>query len=457
MEKSYDVVVIGSGVGGYSTAIRLRHRGYSVAIVEMDKIGGECVNYGCVPTKALFTIAKALNILRDFTEISIDTKSLFKWRNNIVSRVRDGIEYLLNRYGVDIYRGLGIVKSRNRIEVRNQGKEIELNCRYIVIASGSDPKQLPNIPFDGRKILSNRDIALCEELPQRILVVGAGAIGVELLFTLKTLGFDVYAVEAIDVLPGFDRDLSRFIKRKLRARGIDVKITTVSKVVDRGSEGLEVHLANGERLDVDAMIVTIGRTPRSRGFGLESIGIEIDDKGFIKIDEFNRTNVENIYALGDVVGGPLLAHKAFIESHIVANAITGRSLWTIDRNYIPMAIFSIPPIASIGLSEDEARKRGYDVEVYRLPLASSARSIIEKCEDCFIKIVIDKKTRNVLGIHIASPNAEEVINLAMEIMVSRIGFEDIAKRPYVHLSIGEMMRDLVELVLGEPIHVYLRR
>ncbi|MEM4722761.1 MAG: NAD(P)/FAD-dependent oxidoreductase, partial [Desulfurococcaceae archaeon] len=338
----YDVVVIGSGIGGYPAAIYLADRGYRVAVVEKHFIGGECTNYGCVPSKAFYQFAESVrNIDKIKGNVFYNWVELVEWVKNIVKESREGLEYLLENRGIEIYNGLGRLVDKNKVLVEKEGDVIELETDKIILALGTVPLDIPIARFDGDKIISNREVFYLKEKPGSVLIVGGGVIGVELANIYSSLGVDVTIVELLEhILPFTDKDIAIALKQYLVQRKVRIfEKTTVSKI-DKYSDRCLVELTNGERIEVDKVIVAIGRKPDTQNIGLENIGVEIDKKGFIKVNEDLETSVKNIYASGDVIGGPLLAHKALLESISIAKRIAREESFRVDYRLVPITIFT---------------------------------------------------------------------------------------------------------------------
>ncbi len=455
---TYDVIVLGGGVGGYTTAIRLSQHGLRVLLIEKRLLGGECTNYGCVPTKALYSIAKSIKQLK----VSGLTVS---WSGNplafaleVAKKAREGITYLLERYGVEVLHGEARIVRDGTVKVLlSNDKEHNYEYRYLVIATGTEPRALPTAPIDEHTILSNRGFVELDELPSSIIIVGGGAIGIELATILANLGVKVYVVEVLkDILPGMDRDIVRTVRRFLRLYGVEVFTSCTIEGIEYSNDLIEARLSNGRKIKAEKVVLAVGRKPQTQGLGLENIGVKTDSKGYIEVDQSQRTSNPRVFAVGDVTGPPLLAHKAIIEGQIAARTILNKKTDIyLNRDLVPIALFTIPEVGSVGLSEDEARRRGYKVKCVRIPVTVSSRAIIEGSEGGFIKIVIDEPSGAVLGLHMVGPNASEIASVGLELIEKTLSLETTASRPYVHLTATEILRELVETILGEPIHVYI--
>ncbi|MCD6488946.1 MAG: NAD(P)/FAD-dependent oxidoreductase [Desulfurococcales archaeon] len=457
--RRYDVVVVGGGVGGYPAAIKLARHGYKVALIEEKFLGGECTNYGCVPSKAFYRIAHAVESLEKIAcrVTGITGKKLGEWAESIVLKIRNGLSYLLEKYGINYYNDHAVLKDPNgRIRLAS-GEEIF--GKYTILAPGTDPRPLPGIGFDGESIISNREVFYLEELPSSILIVGAGVIGVEIAYALSSLGVDVYLVEALPrVLPVMDPDISRAMDKFLRSKGVRIYKGTTLQAVEKRNKELEAKLSTGETINVEKILVAIGRVPKSREAGVELAGVDTDRKGFILVDESYRTSNPRIYAAGDAIGPPLLAHKAMVESVLIADAIMGKKITKLEPASIPTTIFSGLEIATIGYSEEELKSKGIKYKRIRMPLASLSAVAVKDGDLGFVKILVDKEAKNkIYGIQIVSPNASEVISSFIPIYLGRIQLEEAAYYPYPHLTVSEAVREFAEYLLGEPVHFFIKK
>lgn len=456
----YDVIVIGGGVGGYTTAIRLSQNGLRVLLIERKLIGGECANYGCVPTKALYSIAKSVKQFK-VAGFSISwSGNPLKFAREAASKAREGIAYLLNRYGIEVVYGDAHIVRNTTVKVLTRDGEVKsYEYRYLVIATGTEPKPLPSIPIDEVTVLSNRGFLNLEELPSSTIIVGGGAIGIELASILANMGVKVYVVEVMkNILPGMDIDIVRTVRRFLKEQEVEVFTSSTIEEILKTGNVIEAKLSSGHRIRAEKILVAIGRKPQTQNLGLEEIDVKVNDQGYIVVDAYQKTSNPKVFAVGDVTGPPLLAHKALIEGRIAAHTILGRKVVThLDREVIPVAYFTIPEIGSVGLSEEVAKKRGYRVKCIKIPVTVSSRAFIEGCEGGFIKIVMDEGSGRVLGLHMVGPNASELASIGLELIERKLELETIASRPYVHLTAFEILHELAETVLGEPVNVYIPR
>ncbi|MET1159856.1 MAG: NAD(P)/FAD-dependent oxidoreductase [Thermoprotei archaeon] len=451
----YNVIVIGGGVGGYPAAIQLARAGYKVALVEEHLIGGECTNYGCVPSKAMYSIAEAINNLRKINaDIHFNWKDVVKWTKEVVNSTRENLEYLLENYGVTIYKGKALFKN-DKVIVNN----LELKYDKLVLALGTNPRPLPGIDFDEKLVISNRNVFYLDEKPESMLIIGGGVIGVELANIFASMGTQVILVEALEhILPFLDRDVAIALKRYLVDKGVVVYEKTTARTIDRQNNGVTVKLSNEKTYSVSNVLVSIGRVPRTTGVGLRNIDVKTDDKGFIIVNNRYQTSNPRIYAVGDVIGGPLLAHKAIIESLLVAEEIRGSEINRLDYRLVPVTIFSGLEISYIGYIEKELQSNGIRYQKYKLPISSLPVVKIKDSKYSFVKILVDRDNPvRVYGIQIVAPRASEAIATAIPIILGDYTLRRIAKTPIPHLTIAEILRDLAEYVLGEPIHYLIKK
>ncbi|MCC6054763.1 MAG: NAD(P)/FAD-dependent oxidoreductase, partial [Thermosphaera sp.] len=314
----YDVAIIGSGVGGYPAGSILAGKGLKVAVIEKHLIGGECTNYGCVPSKALYQFAEAVRTIEKINGVAeYKWGELVEWARGVVKESREGISYLLESKGVDLYNGVALIESSKRVKIKESAGLKEIEADKLIVATGTDPADIPVARFDGSGIISNREALYLDDKPESMLIIGGGVVGVELANAFSAFKVDVTIVELLDhILPFTDRDIALAVKTHLSQRGVRILEKTTVIRLEKTSGKYHAELSNGEKLEVDKVLVAVGRKPNTRGIGLENLGVELDFKGFIKVNERMETNIQGVFATGDVVGGPLLAHKAILESII---------------------------------------------------------------------------------------------------------------------------------------------
>ena len=465
-ERSFDVVVLGGGPGGYPCAIRLGQLGLKVACVEAEEYGGVCLNWGCIPSKALISTAhqyekagKAGEQGLSFGSVSLDVAKLQSWKNGIVKKLTGGVRLLLKQNGAEAIEGMGRFVDPKTLEVtRANGDKLRVSAtRGIVIATGSATIQVPGFEFDGKQIIGAREAVSLAEVPKRLAVIGGGVIGLELGMVYQAFGAQLTVIELTpSLLPGVDPDAVKIVERSLTKKGGRVLKQAKAERWERsadGSVGVVVSVGGAtERVDADVVLVAVGMRPRSRGIGLEEVGVKVDARGFVPTDAECRTNVPGIFAVGDVSGPPMLAHKATKVGEICAEVIAGKASAK-DWVTIPGIIFTDPEIATVGLTEAQAKEQGLEVKVGRFPFAALGRAMSIRETDGFVKVLTDKASGRVLGIHIVGPSASDLISeaaLALEMVATA---EDIALTVHPHPTLGEALMEAAAHSLGHAIHI----
>lgn len=460
-----EVLVIGGGPGGYAAAIRAAQLGREVILVEKEALGGVCLNVGCIPSKALISASTSYHRLQQEAERGIlvdnprvDLDKLQDWKDGVVKRLTNGVAQLCSGNGVTVVSGTATFTGPNQVLVETSSGATSYQFDNAIIATGSRPVELPAFPFDGEYVLNSTHALSLRELPEHLLVIGGGYIGLELGTVYAKLGSQVTVVEMMDqLLSGTDIELVRVVERRLRRLGVNVHLRTSAEGMEIVDGRVKVTLREQESgktttLDVDKVLVTVGRRPNSSDLGLDKAGVEVDDRGFIRVDEQMRTSAGHIFAIGDVVGGPLLAHKATHEGLVAAEVIAGNPA-AFEPAAIPAAVFTDPEIATVGLSEAEAKEAGYEVLVGRFPFQASGRALTTGDTDGFVKIVADAETRVVLGVQIVGPSASDLISegvLAVE-MAARL--EDISLSIHPHPTLSEAIMEASEAAVGKAIHI----
>ena len=460
-----EALVIGSGPGGYVAGIRLGQLKKKAMVVERDKPGGICLNVGCIPSKALINASKYYDKFRHGADIGIladnirlDMAKLQSWKGEVVSKLTGGVRTLLKANGCDYRTGTARLTSRNTVELQQKDGPITIQADNIVLATGSRPIEIPGFKFDGNFVVDSTGALDFAQVPERLLVVGGGYIGIEIGTLYAKLGAKVTVVEALPaILPGTDPELAQVVSRKLKKLGIEVMTGAKAKSWTEKAGKAAVTLDIGGQdatVEVDKVLVSVGRRPNSENLGLEEVGVKIE-RGFVPTDRRMRTNVPGIYAIGDLVGQPMLAHKASREAEVVAEVIAGHKS-EMDVRTIPAVIFSDPEIASAGITADEAEKKGHKIKIGKFPFVALGRAIANADTDGFVKVVIDADSKEVLGIHVVGNGASDIIaEAALAIEMGALA-DDISLTIHAHPTLPEAIMEAAKASLGEAIHIQNR-
>jgi len=453
---SYDLIVIGSGPGGYVCAIRAAQLGMKVAVVEKDKtFGGTCLNVGCIPSKALLHASELFDeAAHAFARMGIkvgkpdlDLAAMMNFKDEGVDGNVKGVAYLLKKNKIDTYEGVGRIAASGKVEVKSTGGKTEmLETKAIVIATGSDVARLRGITIDEKRVVSSTGALVLDKVPANLLVIGAGVIGLELGSVWRRLGSQVLVVEFLDrILPGMDNEVCRQFQRILEKQGIKFKLSSKVTAVDASGKTLKatVEPASGgaaETVEADVVLVAVGRVPYTEGLGLEAIGVKKDDKGRVIVDAHYATNVPGVYAIGDVIAGPMLAHKAEDEGVAAAEIIAGQA-GHVNYDVIPNVIYTFPEVASVGKSEEELKSAGVAYNAGKFPFTANGRAKVNQQTDGFVKILADAKTDRVLGVHIVGADAGNMIAEAAVAMDFGGAAEDIARTCHAHPTLSEAIKE----------------
>ncbi|EWG11779.1 dihydrolipoyl dehydrogenase [Cytobacillus firmus] len=457
-----DTIVIGAGPGGYVAAIRAAQLGQKVTIVEKANMGGVCLNVGCIPSKALIAAghryenAKHSEVMGITAEnVKVDFTKVQEFKSGVVKKLTGGVEGLLKGNKVDIVRGEAYFVDGNTLRVMDENSAQTYTFKNAIIATGSRPIELPTFKFSKRVLDSTGALAL-QEIPEKIVVIGGGVIGIELGGAYANFGSQVTILEgADDILIGFEKQMSSLVKRNLKKKGVEFITKALAKGVEENENGVTVKFEEkGEEksLDADYVFVMVGRRPNTDELGLEQAGVKMTERGVIEIDKQCRTSVSNIYAIGDIVAGPQLAHKASYEGKIAAEAIAGHNA-EIDYLAIPAVVFSEPELASVGYTEQQAKEEGIEVTAAKFPFAANGRALALDSTDGFLKLVTRKEDGLVIGAQIAGASASDMIaelGLAIEAGMTA---EDLAMTIHAHPTLGEITMEAAEVAIGSPIHI----
>ena len=453
---AYDLIVIGSGPGGYVGAIRAAQLGMKVAVVEKDKtFGGTCLNVGCIPSKALLHASELYEEAgHDFPKMGIqvgnralDLPAMMKFKDEGVDGNVKGVAFLFKKNKIDTYQGVGRIAAPSQVEVKAaDGKTETLETKAIVIATGSDVAKLRGIDIDEKRIVSSTGALVLDKVPARMLVVGAGVIGLELGSVWRRLGSEVIVVEFLDrILPGMDLDVGRSFQRLLQKQGITFKLSSKVTSVDSSGKRLKAQIepaAGGaaETIEADVTLVAVGRVPFTEGLGLEAVGVAKDNRGRVIVDQHFQTNVAGIFAIGDVIAGPMLAHKAEDEGVAVAEILAGQA-GHVNYDVIPNVVYTFPEVASVGKTEEELKDAGIVYNIGKFPFTANGRAKVNHQTDGFVKILADAKTDRVLGVHIVGSDAGNMIAEAAIAMEFGAASEDIARTCHAHPTLTEAVKE----------------
>jgi len=465
MAEKFDAVVIGGGPGGYVCAIRLAQLGKKTACIESrGSLGGTCLNVGCIPSKSLLNLSENFHKAKNFDKIGIELGSLklnlpkmMKNKEKAVTVLTKGIEFLFKKNKVSYFKGTGSIIGNNQVSVKSDdNKEEKIETKNIIVATGSDPVSLPGIKFDEEKIVSSTGALSLKEVPKKLVVVGGGYIGLEMGSVWSRLGSEVQVVEFLDhITPGMDKEISNEFQKLLKKQGINFNLKTKVESISKNNNGVTVNTkdesGNKNKFDCDVVLVSVGRKPNTNNLNLDKIGVEKDKKGRIKVNNNFQTNIENIFAIGDVIEGPMLAHKAEEEGIAVAEIIAGQS-GHVNYDTIPGVIYTSPEVASIGKTEEQLKEKKVDYKVGKFPFMANSRAKAIDEPEGFVKILADSETDRVLGVHMIGPHAGELIaemSVAMEFGASS---EDIARTCHAHPTFSEAVKEAALSVDKRQIH-----
>lgn len=460
MVQKAEAVILGAGPGGYVAAIRLGQLGKETILIEKDQLGGVCVNMGCIPSKALIRVAKlkkrieaAKQIGLEVSGLKVDFPKVQAWKQSVVDKLTSGVEYLCKGYNVKIMKGVGTFKGPTQLEVKTATGTESIETKNVVIAAGSRYYDLPTFRFDGTHIISSTEALSLQEIPKNLVIIGGGVTGLEMGTMYAQLGSKVTIIEMLEqLLPGTDISLVRVVERSLRKLGVDYHVKSKAKEFRGGKVYADLENGKEAGFDADKVLVTVGRQPNSDQIGLQATAVKMDSHGFIQVDKRMQTNVPGIYAIGDIVGPPMLAHKASKEGIIAAEAIAGMNSEA-DFRAIAGVIFTDPEIATVGLTEVQAKEKGYDPIVGKFPFTALGRALLAGETEGFVKIVADKKSDVVLGVHIVGAEASDMISEAALAIEMGATLEDIGFTVHPHPTLPESIMEAAEAAKGKAIHI----
>ena len=476
MENKFDIVVIGAGPGGYVAAIRASQLGFNTAVIEKAELGGVCLNWGCIPTKALLKSAQVYNYTKHLADYGVelrnadgtpveadavvsyaDIKKVVERERGVSAQMSKGIEFLFKKNKITVLKGTAKILSGSQVEVTPEAEEAyTVEAGHIIVATGSRPNSLPFAPIDGEKIISYRQALVPDTLPKSMAIIGSGAIGSEFTYFYRSMGVDVTLIEFMDqIVPLEDKDVADQLSRSFRKMGIKVMVSSGVKAIDTTGEGCKLSIETKKgmvELEVDRVLSAVGVIPNTNGIGLEELGVEMN-RGKIVVDDFFRTNVPGIYAIGDVIATPALAHVASAEGIACVEKIAGMDVQPVDYSNIPGATYTSPEIASVGLTEKKVKEMGIEYKVGKFPFTASGKATTAGEKDGFVKLIIDANTDKILGAHLIGANVTEM--LSGIVLARNVGAtaKDIIKTIHPHPTMSEAIMEAAAAAHGEVIHM----
>ncbi len=466
MAKEFDVCVIGTGPGGYVAAIRAAQLGFKTAVVEKRHLGGVCLNIGCIPTKALLRSAEVFESIGHASDYGVDVKDfsvnfegMIKRSRNVANKMSKGVQFLMKANKIEVLEGTGVFKSSDELSVQDDdGKEQEtVKAEHFIIATGARPRQLPNLEIDGEMIIDSERAMKLEKQPKKMVVIGAGAIGVEFAYFYNTIGTEVTLVELMETLvPVEDKDVGKELGKIYKKKGIEVLTESSVEKVEKNGDGVKVTIKTkdgNKEVEADVVLSAVGVTGNIENIGLEDAGVETE-KGSIKVDrETYKTSAEGIYAIGDVIGAPWLAHKASHEGIVLAEILAGENPLPVNYNNIPGCTYCEPQVASVGYTEEQAKEEGYDVKVGKFPFSASGKATGLGHEEGFVKVIFDEKYGEWLGCHMIGSHVTELIAEAVVARDLETTGHEIISAVHPHPTMSEAVMEAVAEAYGEGVHL----
>lgn len=465
MADEYDVVVLGAGPGGYVAAIRAAQLGLKVAIVEKDALGGVCLNIGCIPSKALLRNAEIAHTLTNrakefgfsFENLQLDYSVAFKRSRQVSERLVKGVGFLMRKNKIEVYNGTGTLTGKNSLKVAlNDDGEADLRADNIIIATGARPRSIPGIEIDGERIVTYIEAIMSDTLPEKAIIVGAGPIGVEFAYIWNSYGVDVTIVEMLShLLPNEDPESSEVLEKAYKRLGIKYHLSVKVEGMEKTEDGLRISLEGEDPLEADQALIAIGFRPNVENIGLEEAGVKLNDQGAIEVNESMRTNVPNIYAIGDVVApmGIMLAHVGSAMGIVAAETIADHPTVTLDYRMLPKCTFSNPQVASFGYTEEQAKEAGYEINVGRFPFQPNGKALGLGERDGFVKIIADARYGEILGAHLVGPEVTELLPELTLAHFAELTAEEIARNVHAHPTLSEAIMEAAHGVEGETINI----
>ena len=458
----YDLAILGGGPGGYVAAIRGAQLGKKICLIDKDKLGGVCLNWGCIPTKALLKNAEIYHHIKNagtygimVEKVSVDFKKNIKRSRDVSNRLSKGIEFLMKKNRISHISGTGKLTSNTTLEVKNGKKTEIIEANKIIIATGARPRSFPGMKIDGKRVISSKEAMVLDAPPKKMIIIGSGAIGSEFAYYYNEFGTEVHLVEMMDrILPVEDLDVSREVEKSFKKSGIKMLLGTKVSQIDTLKTKVKVHTEKDDKKEIlegDVALLAVGVTGNIENIGLENLGITTDH-GAIKINEFNQTNISNIYAIGDVSGPPWLAHLASAQGHVAADHATGRSPKPVDYSNIPGCTYCQPQVGSLGMTEAQAKEIGHDVKVGKFLFQASGKALAVGDTTGFVKLVFDVKYGDLLGAHIVGSEATELIAELGVAKALETRWEDIAMTVHAHPTLSEAVMEAAMDAFGSAIH-----
>ncbi len=472
MSDTFDVIVVGTGPGGYETAIRATQLGFKTAVVEKNKLGGVCLNVGCIPTKALLKSAELVSYTNNLSSYGLeldgtvraDFPKVIDRSRKVAQKMNGGVQFLMKKNNIEVVLGHAKLTGSGFLSVtpsvdmdgKQIGSERKLQAKHIILATGARAREIPPLPIDGEKIIDYKGAMLQKTQPARLLIAGAGAIGVEFAYFYHHMGTQVHLVELQDrIVPIEDADVSKQLARSFKKAGIKVSTGTTVERVEEDGETLKVHLKSSRKnevIEVDQVLSSVGITGNIEDLGLEEVGIETE-RGFIKTDNLSRTRVRGIYAIGDVAGPPWLAHKASHEGILCVENIAGKQVHALDKKNIPGCTYCQPQIASVGYTESAAREEGYEIKVGKFPFSASGKASAAGHTDGFVKVIYDAKYGELLGCHVIGHDATELIAEVVTARTLETTYHEILDAVHPHPTLSETIMEATRDAMGQSINI----
>jgi dihydrolipoamide dehydrogenase len=463
MSNQYNVVVLGAGPGGYVAAIRAAQLGLKTAVIEKEYWGGVCLNIGCIPSKALLKNAELAHTLKhrgkefgfSFDNLTIEYEVAFQRSRQVSDRLVKGVGFLMKKNKIDTIEGTGTLTNANTIKVQlNEGGEQEVTADNIIIATGARPRLLPGIELDGQKVITYVEAITSDTLPQKAVIVGGGAIGVEFAYVWANYGVDVTIIEMLPrILPNEEPEVSSVIEKAYKKLKVNLKTDTTVDKFDTSGDGVKLTLSDGSTLDCDQVMIAINFIPNTEEIGLEEVGVKLTERGAIDIDSSMRTSVPNIYAIGDVATEYKLAHIASAMGIVAAETIAGHPTVTLDYRMMPRATYCVPQVASFGYTEAQAKEAGYEVNVGQFPFQPNGKALGLGEREGFVKIIADARYGEILGAHLVGPDVTELLPELTLAHNAELTAEEIARNVHAHPTLSEVLMEAAHGVEGQAIHM----